>query len=392
MARIMPRHEAGPRLPEGLLEARFRVSRHYELLSVDTLSPEDRKRIGATGDTPDFHALLVPRPGRGMGAKAVDRRTASMLQGLRTPQTLAAKLEQLLGPAGAREALRLVLDGILEVEWAGAFVSGPAAYPLLLGDPPPLSETGALATRSTAALRHAATLPVQGPRGLAWRLYRYNSLPASPRLWRRFPTEAAVAAYVAGGLSGSGINGLIEYRSWLWSPTKLERRRTGSKGPTYKLYVSPSIDDLPGCVAAVAGARAATESFEYKVGRDLMGIVRPDKLVLYFKSLEGMEAVAADLTNALAGVESQGVPFTASLTPDGLLSWGVEPIRDRAWKNWPRGRSWRTWVTDRLAAAILAARAHLLDPTLAARFALGRVWLDGVDPASWAPLDSSTAS
>jgi hypothetical protein len=89
----------------------------------------------------------------------------------------------------------------------------------------------------------------------------------------------------------------------------------------------------------------------------------------------------------LAGCPAQGVPFTAQMTEDGLISRGIDPPPDNALPGWMERESWRLWVTNRLATAILAAtpeRGGGMEPW---QFALRRMRLEGVDTATWTPSD-----
>ena len=83
----------------------------------------------------------------------------------------------------------------------------------------------------------------------------------------------------------------------------------------------------------------------------------------------------------------QGVPFTAEIGGEGLLSWGVDPAQERHRLAWEGPVSWRLFVTSRLARALLHAR-HESGPGLEPwRFALERLRLEGVDISTWTPMD-----
>jgi hypothetical protein len=85
---------------------------------------------------------------------------------------------------------------------------------------------------------------------------------------------------------------------------------------------------------------------------------------------------------ALQGCSAHGVPFTAELGGDGLLSWGRDPPPDPA-----HGRqtlSWRTWITWRLAEGLMASAPVCGDPCAEA---LKRIAAAGVDARTWAPVD-----
>ena len=137
-----------------------------------------------------------------------------------------------------------------------------------------------------------------------------------------------------------------------------------------------------GAVVAVAeevGAEAL------KVGNDATSLLRPDKIVVYFGDFESVSAAATRLAAELAGCPGHGVPFTAELAQsNGLLSWGIDPPRSEHMLEWQERESWRLWVTNRLALALVAARRDggPLEPW---RYALARIELDGIDTATWAP-------
>jgi hypothetical protein len=97
--------------------------------------------------------------------------------------------------------------------------------------------------------------------------------------------------------------------------------------------------------------------------------------------------LAAAAAPALSGCPPHGVPFTAALTPDGLLSWGVDPPRSSCLPGWRGVESWRLWVTDRLARALLRARSLGCADLPPWRYARLRLALEGVDTAEWLPAD-----
>jgi hypothetical protein len=108
----------------------------------------------------------------------------------------------------------------------------------------------------------------------------------------------------------------------------------------------------------------------------LGGICRTDKIVVYFNDLDALHETAQELAMRLHGVPAQGVPFTAAVTEDGLLSWAVDP----------RATSWRHWLVGRLAEHLVQGRRE--DDGLPPwRYALQRLGLDGVDTDRWARAD-----
>jgi hypothetical protein len=286
---------------------------------------------------------------------------------------------------------RLVLDGVVEIEGGdGIFVAGAAAYRTVFGAPAAeLCET-VTGRLSLEALEDASRFATEDARRLSMRLYRYNHCPASA-VWRRqLPSERALLAYLRiGGQEGStlaleqGWTAVTSNESWLsWVPSRRVRESLGDP-VTYKLYVSPRAEYLPEAFHTAIDIFTRVGAASFKVGRDVYGVLRPDKFVAYFTAVARMHEAAGRLRNALSGMPAQGVPFTAALEESGLLSWGVD--RPHNEQLLPRlGASWRLWLTERLATAIVSARVspEVVEPW---RFAVDRVGLEGIDTSRWAP-------
>src|SRR5262249_57560169 len=90
---------------------------------------------------------------------------------------------------------------------------------------------------------------------------------------------------------------------------------------------------------------------------DAEGLLRPDKIVAYFPTLDGLRTASDRLATRLDGCPAHGVPFTSELSGGGLLSWGVDPPASERLVNWQPQESWRLWLTNRLANALFTARA-----------------------------------
>jgi hypothetical protein len=383
-----------------LLAGTFRASAAYELVLYDRLAPEERELLRGLRGGPGFYGVLRPRPGGvALPVKSVDRETALLLLTLAAPAPLPGYVADLFGADTGRAVARLVADGVLEVDAGGGFVSGPGALDLLTPTTA-ASGDGRIAALSHAALRYVQELPIDEPQGLAARIYGYNRLPLTPR-WRRLLADAAAhARYLgtaAGGPAAAALAG--EWSALPPSPTWLSwRRRTRAQaaapGPTYKLYVSPAPAALSGGgFATIVAALAATGATHFKVGADAAGLLRPDKIVAYFPDFAALGEAAARLRERLDGVPAHGVPFTAEIGGDGLLSWGVDPPAARGLPG-SGAESWRLWLAQRLARAIVAARAAAAgakagqgggEPAEPWRFAVERLRLEGIDTDTWTP-------
>jgi hypothetical protein len=137
---------------------------------------------------------------------------------------------------------------------------------------------------------------------------------------------------------------------------------------------------VPAFVTALTG----TDALHFKLGADAAGLLRPDKLVVYLRDADELAAVADRLAGALAGARPHGVPFSAEVAGDGLLSWGGDPAPD-AGPVGARPESWRLSVCRRLAEHLVAARTAPSPGTDPVRYALARLAADGVRLPEFTP-------
>jgi hypothetical protein len=371
-----------------LRRVRLRANPGYELVLLDRLDPAERQLVGEVDD--DVYGVLRPGDGAHLEARTVTADTALLFLTLAEPGPLPAYARARIAASDLEEVIgRLVLDGVLELEHEGGFVGGAEAAAALL---PERSDggRGRIGALSMAALRYGQELGALEETLVAVRMYLYGRLPTSPALRRRWPDEEAVAGWLGIGRKGSlqaalaagwaevprTEEGHAYWRSWR------PRGARARHGSNFKLYVSPDLDGLPDALAAVAETlQGAPGLSAFKIGRDVGGICRPDKLVVYFDRLDDLHQGATALRERLDGCRSRGVPFTAPIDRDGLLSWGSDPPQAPGGE--PAG-SWRLWIAERLAEYLARARREggALEPW---RFALERLGMAGVDADTWAP-------
>ena len=238
---------------------------------------------------------------------------------------------------------------------------------------------GRIADLSLQAIRTTAALSSADPQRLAWRLYAYGTVPRSPAFDLDFgPGDDCLA--VLGLTPQGGVRArLAEDYEASTSPGWLgfgRRARAGDEPPAFKLYVSPQPEALATAFPTLADVLARLEVRSFKVGRGVAGLLRPDKIVAYFDDMGHLLQTADALARGLADCPAQGVPFTAELAGDGLLSWGMDPPPTPG----DPPVSWRSWIAGRLAAAIVAVRRVGEDPGPAV---LARLSEDGIE--GWAP-------
>jgi hypothetical protein len=151
----------------------------------------------------------------------------------------------------------------------------------------------------------------------------------------------------------------------------------------YKLYISPRWEHLGVAVRSSLPVLAEIGAPAFKWGRELTGILRPDKFVVYFRDRDSLCQAAERLLAALCGLPAQGVPFTAEIGGAGLLSWAKDPLPRRDVTRVENHQSWRQWVSGCLAESLTAAGPVSVDGVEPWELALERLRRDGVDPRSW---------
>lgn len=345
--------------------------------------------FAALRQDPELYGVLRPRAA-GLTAKSLSRDTALLLLTLQNPSRLPQYAIDDLGERCDSIVGKMVLDGILEIEENGVMISGPAALGAVTGSETFRLHQDTLAALSLRALAYAEALDVLDVSELSMRLYAYNRIPATSHWLRAFPDDPSVRKHL--GVDKPALNRLLSGISVELPPRPNEawivwqsRQITSAKprAGIYKLYVSPALDDLAATFSNTMCALARSKAFQWKVGRNVYGLLRPDKILAYFRNFVDLQEMAAHLTARLQGCASHGVPFTAEISGSGLLSWGVDPQAEAQTAAWPMRESWRARICNRLATALLYAKAAATNGPSPLRFAIERLRLDGIDPDTW---------
>lgn len=233
---------------------------------------------------------------------------------------------------------------------------------------------------SLAAIRLAASVFSTESAPVAHWLYRFGTLPCGPAVERDFGAGDGPLA-VFGLNPGSRTRRMLEAA---YEATSLEGWYSFARRPARatmiaacKLYVSPRPEALVDSFPRIADAFVQCDVRSFKVGRGIEGLLRPDKIIAYFEDHAHMQDAADVLGRSLRGCPSQGVPFTAEVGGNGLLSCGVDPPASDV------AASWRSWITKRLADSLIIQRATGRVDLVAA--ALADIRLAGVDPDLWRP-------
>jgi len=366
----------------------FRANPAYEAVPYNRLHSEERQALLPWQEVPESYGILRPKPGQKLPITAISRDTALLFLTLQTPGLLPDYIH-LSSSQNNQALIGLILDRVLEIFGPDGYVSGPEALPFL-GLQSDLSGSK-LAQLSYDALHYAQNLAINDPAVLSLKLYFYHRLPASRSWLSRLPNRIAVLNYLNLEPGQSNEKFLKKYWRSLegpegWIPFGARTVKPGVSGASHKLYISPRPEALPEALGIIIETLATSEAPQFKIGNDCYGLLRPDKLVAYFSSKEGLLEAAQALQARLEGLPVHGVPFTAEAGGDGLLSWGMDPRG----LSGIEGLSWRHWITNRLAAGILMGQDISEGAGEPWRFALERLRLEGVDPVTFAPNASWT--
>ena len=379
-----------------ILAAKFCANREYTLVLFDRLPSDQQELLRDLTKDPEFYGVLLPPSNTQRKPKSACQSTALLLYSLMEPGPIPAYVQATLGASANQAIAELVLDEVLMIEHEGAFVCGSAAYDLLYTEPHSHQTPTALSDLTLRALEYGQMLGLEDPTMLSARLYAYNRVPLSPRWKRLLPDRDAAAKWL--GIDRNGdlrpllgdrwelIPPSTEIEGWFqWSP-RSKPPRNGDTETGYKLYVSPTPEATQQAFKAIVECLANSEACHFKAGDDGYGVLRPDKIVVYFRSFGALEEVAHSIAERIPDFPSQGVPFTAAFNGSRLLSWGVDPPRQSGVLAWQERESWRLWITNRIAVAMIAASQSQNGRLAPWRFALERLRLDAIDTDTWTPL------
>lgn len=361
--------------------ARLRSSSQFQLISFDELEASQRWAFKSLTEEPDFYGLLMPPRNSALPVKSMSRDAALLFQTLREPARVPHLLTSLFGANADAHIRRLILDGVLEVESKGRFLSGMAAFPQPVGDVDEVSTY--IARLSKEAITYGAALEGLSVREIAARLYMFNRAPCTSLLQSQFAQTEQVVAYL---VESSAVAKLlashwvreVSQGAWLvW--------RSSESGPPFpfKLYISPTLDALPEVFRLTVDTLARIKCTRFKIGLTAFGLLRPDKLVAYFAKLEDLQQASELMCVSAAGIPAHGVPFSGAIDSEGLVSWGMDPPHFEQLLGSQSAQSWRQWVAERVAVYITAAKESGTENITKA--VLQRLAMDGIDTATWGP-------
>ena len=360
---------------------RLRSNPRLRLLSFDECNEGERRILEPLSQDSNFYGILVPPDTSSAPPKSMSRDAALLFMSLREPACIPHLLTSLFGDRIHERLEELVLDGVFEIERGSVFTSGSAALPERRRDgrDKPNSRVAELSNEAIVYVTAAEGLSANEA---AVRLYMYNRVPCTLAHQLKFASDEDVLTFLVGKTALANQlrrNWVREVSQEAW----LVWHRAGSGNHSFKLFVSPTLEGLPETFQVAVDAFCRVKCSHFKVGRTAFGLLRPDKFVAYFDSLEQVKEAAELIRASTGGISAQGVPFTGAIDSDGLTSWGMDPPKFEQVMAWQEHQSWRQWVTERLAVYTLAAKENGADNVV--DFALHRIGLDGVNSDNWTP-------
>ncbi len=362
----------------------FRSNREYKLVPYGNLTKGQRKTLSDLCQSMDFHSVLFPVNNQNLSIKAICRKTAIIFEKLQQPGLLP---DQFITSHNESESIieKLVLDSILEIELNGSFISGPSAFQYFTINNEKTSKN-IISKLSINALKYAQELDLMDSSLLSLRLYNYNRCPLNPWDCQAIEREQHLFGdkEVLYGKWNTDkwtkIDIAPKYQDY-WVVWKLLNHHKEINDRVYKLYISLPLNTLLEIFGKIMNVLAETNVISIKVGTTLGNLLRSDKFMAYFNNTKDLRLASEKLERVLKGVKAQGVPFTAQIAKNGVLSWGVDPPSD----NNRSDQSWRSWITIQLSNALITAKRVKnlnIEPW---EYALNRLQLEGVDTDTWIP-------
>ena len=128
---IVAKPEEAVETIDNLSRRTFRAGAAYELIVFDRLSPDEQRLLAELRADPDFYGVLRPRTGTGRTIKAVGKGTALLWLTLQSPGPLPFFFFGNDCKDAVSAIPELLLDGVIEVEENGRFLTGGEAAELI---------------------------------------------------------------------------------------------------------------------------------------------------------------------------------------------------------------------------------------------------------------------
>lgn len=233
------------------------------------------------------------------------------------------------------------------------------------------------------------------PYRLIANLYFYNRIPINKKWKKHIPNEEILLQFLElesdrtwpGNKKIHPINTNKTKSDSYWNFWTIGNDSSSKKlrENEFKLYISPYCEDLPIIFEQLKKHVDKSGAHALKIGRNVESLLRPDKLILYFKKLSDTVRFGNLLLSNTFLNRAQGVPFTHPLDPNGLLSIGFDPPETIHWPYNKEGQSWRLWVIGHVVKTILNIRKDMTSNPMAD--IRKELLAKRIDPILWRILD-----
>jgi hypothetical protein len=375
-----------------LLHSTFRSNPAFELIEQGNLNQQELHTLADLSKDPEIFGIFRWKYTEAGSVKLAYKEVALLFYFLQNTGELPQYFKSGYDDEVNLTMAKLVLEGIFEIKVEQRFYSGFAAQNFLYEfQERDLDRKHPLLEMSSGAIQYAIQLNEVDTASLANKLYAYNTVPLFFMPANALNTFKEVEEFLRIGKNGPLDRELLknwnkhepdQKYNWISWSRKQNRRHDARLKSTYKIYISPVLEELPDVFEKAVRVLSGSDAFSFKIGMNREGLLRPDKFVVYFTELDHLIAAADRLGPILKEHKAQGVPFTASLDDSGMLSWGTDNATDELMKN-REGGSWRAIVTEKLAASISLSKTEKLSPEESVDFVLKKMMLEGVDPTTW---------
>ena len=380
-----------------LLEQIFRINPDYELIESGHLSLPEQEALAGILSGEECYGVFRPVTANSpLSYKVAYKEIALLYFYFQHASGLPLYLKNRYDDEINATLVKLVSEGILEIKNNDRFVSGVPARRLLYKKPTAPSNAGSsrISGLSEMAIDYALQFNYAGVQTLASRLYAFNTIPSAGNDLLHLDTTEDIERFL--GMDALRLSDPSFEREWKQQqPAKPSywmsfarrsfQRPNDPDRPTFKMYISPLIDELPQVFQISIKLLKETRACFFKTGKTLHGLIRPDKVVVYFDNYTDLMEAGNTLKKGLSRFEAQGVPFTGQLDEKGILSWGVDPPGNELMPDF-EGGSWRIKVTNAIASAILQTKGECLPLSDAREYVLQKISLEGIDTHTWGYL------
>lgn len=352
----------------------------YRILAFEQLNKGQRERYSGLRKR-GMYGLLMPVVPGGMLPKPID----SALNHFIRARENGVRYGEPMSSSFLNAVRALIVEGALGVRSEGSFATGLS----ILNDFGGLKEwVGVMDATAEEQIAAAIATNVTDVSTLSEMLYR--SLPSQVESVKN-RKEIIEAVQQKTTDTFSVIFKQIESSpapDWTIYTSRDDSESLDTAG-AYKLYICPETEVLTEIISQISEVLASSGASFIKVVNAVSGLNRPDKIVAYFDYRHELAHCAMALNRCIGNFPGRALPFSCSLTPDGLLSWAVNPFPAVALFYSVSPGSWRKFVCDRIASAIVIGKRDSNRSLELPQYVSQYLHEIGISPDCWLPVEEA---